>query len=58
MPGTTEHTVLCRGRALVGPADDPVELGPGDYVCYPGDAPHLFRALEPGTSAVMVLEHV
>jgi transcriptional regulator with XRE-family HTH domain len=58
MPGTTEHTVLCSGRALVGPADDPVELGPGDYVCYPGDAPHLFRALEPGTSAVMVLEHV
>ncbi len=58
MPGTTEHAVIGAGRALVGPADDPVELGPGDYVTYPGDAPHVFEALEAGTTAVMVLEHV
>lgn len=57
-PGSVEHVVIGTGRALVGPADDPVELGPGDYVTYPGDAPHIFRALEPGTSAVIVMEHV
>ena len=34
-----------------------VELGPGDYVSYPGDGPHLFAALEPGTTAVLVSEH-
>jgi transcriptional regulator with XRE-family HTH domain len=58
MPGTSEHVVLGSGRARVGPADEPVELAPGDYVCYPGDAPHVFEALRPDTSAVIVMEHV
>lgn len=56
--GVVEHLVLGRGRALVGPLDDPVELGPGDYLAYPGDEPHLFQALVPGTGAVLVSEHV
>src|SRR5580704_8821028 len=46
MPGVMEHVVLSAGRALVGVAGDSVELGPGDYVCYPGDIPHVFEALE------------
>ncbi|GAA1523974.1 XRE family transcriptional regulator [Actinomadura kijaniata] len=58
IPGTLEHVVLAAGRALVGPADDPVEMGPGDYVAYPGDARHVFEALEPDTSAMLVMEHV
>ncbi|WP_312720689.1 XRE family transcriptional regulator [Mobilicoccus sp.] len=57
MPGVVEHVVLCTGRALVGAAQEPVELGPGDYVSYPGDAPHTFRALEPATTAVLLSEH-
>lgn len=55
-PGTREHVVLCHGLARVGPPDAAVELGPGDYFAYPGDAPHIFEALEPGTKAVMVME--
>lgn len=58
MPGVVEHVVLSTGRALVGVLDDPVELTPGDYIAYPGDVPHVFRALEPDTSAVLVSEHV
>jgi len=58
MPGVVEHVVLSAGRALVGLADEPVELGPGDYVCYPADVPHVFEALEPGTRAVLVSEHI
>jgi quercetin dioxygenase-like cupin family protein len=58
MPGTIEHAVVGTGRALVGPADQPVELGPGDYIAYPGDIPHSCDALEPGTTVIMVLEHV
>jgi transcriptional regulator with XRE-family HTH domain len=58
MPGVIEHVVLSAGRALVGLAEDPVEVRPGDYVAYPGDAPHVFEALEPGTMAVLVSEHV
>lgn len=58
MPGTVEHVLIGTGRALVGPVDAPVELGPGDYVTYPGDAPHTFQALEPHTTAVIVMEHI
>ncbi|WP_395293589.1 helix-turn-helix domain-containing protein [Kitasatospora hibisci] len=58
MPGTVEHLLLGAGRALAGPTEAPVELLPGDYVSYPGDAPHVFRALEPGTLAVIVMEHI
>jgi hypothetical protein len=46
------------GRALVGPQDEPVELGPGDYMTYPGDVPHIFKALEPGTTCVLIMEHI
>ncbi len=58
MPGTIEHVVLGTGRALAGPSGEPVELGPGDYVVYPGDVPHVFDGLEPDTTAVIVMEHV
>lgn len=58
MPGVIEHVVLSTGRALVGLAEDPVELSPGDYIAYPGDVPHVFKALEPDTAAVLVSEHV
>ncbi|MFJ4772817.1 helix-turn-helix domain-containing protein [Streptomyces uncialis] len=57
MPGTVEHLVVGAGRVLAGPQDAPVELGPGDYVSYPGDVPHLCEALEPGTTCVMVMQH-
>jgi len=57
-PGATEHVVLSTGRALVGPAGEPADLGPGDYIAYPGDAPHIFKALEPDTTAVLIMEHI
>jgi transcriptional regulator with XRE-family HTH domain len=57
MAGVVEHIVICEGRALVGLTDDPVELRPGDYISYPGDVPHIFEALEPGTRAVEISEH-
>ena len=57
-PGTTEHVVLSTGRALVGPAGQPADISPGDYISYPGDAPHIFNALEPDTTAVMIMEHI
>jgi transcriptional regulator with XRE-family HTH domain len=56
--GTMEHLILGSGRVLAGPAGDAVELGPGDYLRYPGDVPHVFDALEPGTLGVIIMEHV
>ena len=58
MPGTIEHLVLSTGRVLAGPTGEAVELWPGDYVTYPGDIPHVFDALEPDTTGVIVMEHV
>jgi transcriptional regulator with XRE-family HTH domain len=58
MPGVIEHIVLSSGRARVGITDNPVELAPGDYIAYPGDQPHVFEALEPDTTAVIVSEHI
>jgi len=55
--GSVEHLVVARGRIRCGPVDTPVELGPGDYAAFPGDVPHTYEALEPGTWAVLVMEH-
>ncbi|WP_028659125.1 helix-turn-helix domain-containing protein [Nocardioides insulae] len=57
MPGVVEHVVIGVGRARVGPAAAPVELGPGDYITYSGAEPHVFEALEPETTAVLISEH-
>ena len=58
MPGVVEHVVIGAGRALVGVAGEAAELSPDDYIRYPGDLPHVFEALEPGTHAVLVSEHI
>lgn len=57
IPGSVEHVVVGAGRIKAGPSGEPVELGPGDYLSFPGDAPHHYEALEPGTWAVLVMEH-
>jgi transcriptional regulator with XRE-family HTH domain len=56
--GVVEHVVIGAGRALVGVTGEPVELAPGDYIRYPGDVAHVFEALEPGTLALLLSEHV
>jgi transcriptional regulator with XRE-family HTH domain len=58
MSGTVEHLIVSTGRMLAGPRTEPIELGPGDYLVYPGDIPHTAQALEPGTTALLVSEHV
>jgi transcriptional regulator with XRE-family HTH domain len=56
IPGSVEHIVVGAGRILAGPAGEAVELGPGDYVTFPGDVPHHYEALE-DSWAVLVMEH-
>lgn len=57
LPGSIEHVILGTGRALVGPAANPETLEPGDYISYPGDQAHTFRALARGTTAVLIQEN-
>ncbi|SHL24961.1 transcriptional regulator, XRE family with cupin sensor [Pseudonocardia thermophila] len=56
--GTTEHLIVITGRWLAGPEAEPVELNVGDYIRFRGDRPHRYEALEPGSTAVLVMEHV
>ena len=55
-PGTVEHVIISSGRARLGPADQPLELSAGDYISYSADREHVFEALEPETTAVMLIE--
>jgi transcriptional regulator with XRE-family HTH domain len=56
LPGSVEHIVVAAGRIMAGPVGEMVELGPGDYVTFPGDVPHHYEALEDAW-AVLVMEH-
>jgi transcriptional regulator with XRE-family HTH domain len=56
--GTTEHLIVLTGRWSAGPEDEPIELAVGDYLRFRGDRPHRYEALEPGSSAVLVMEHI
>jgi transcriptional regulator with XRE-family HTH domain len=57
LPGTLEHLVVVRGRLRVGPEGALAELRAGDYGRFPGDVPHVYEALEPGTEVVMLMAH-
>jgi transcriptional regulator with XRE-family HTH domain len=57
IPGSVEHVIVAAGRVRTGPETEPIDLGPGDYVAFPGDIPHVYEALEPGTWAVLIMEH-
>jgi len=57
LPGSVEHLVVAAGQLRVGPEHEEIDLGPGDYVTFPGDIPHRYQALEAGTWAVLVMEH-
>ncbi len=56
IPASIEHIVVGAGRFRAGPIGEEVELGPGDYLTFPGDVPHHYQALEPSW-AVLVMEH-
>jgi transcriptional regulator with XRE-family HTH domain len=43
--GVTEHLTVFRGHARVGPVPAPLSAGPGEYVSWAADAPHLYEAL-------------
>ncbi|MEQ3549958.1 XRE family transcriptional regulator [Pseudonocardia nematodicida] len=57
LPGTIEHLVVASGRWSAGPDGEEVDLDPGDYLTFPGDRPHAYRAHSPGATAVLVMEY-
>jgi transcriptional regulator with XRE-family HTH domain len=43
------------GHVRVGPATQPIELGPGDYARYSGSVPHIYEAIEPASGTLLIL---
>lgn len=56
-PGIVERVLLTSGRILVGPADRPSELGPGDFIRFPADRPHVYAALESPCRGVLLVDY-
>jgi transcriptional regulator with XRE-family HTH domain len=53
--GVEEHLHVHSGRVRVGPADAPVELGPGDFARYSGSVPHIYEALGGEAAGTLVI---
>jgi transcriptional regulator with XRE-family HTH domain len=55
--GVIESLVLTEGRLLIGPVVSPSTLGPGDYIRFPGDVPHLYEAIDEPAHGILVMSH-
>src|SRR5580658_5962199 len=44
--GVVERVFVYTGTIQVGPAGDPLTLGPGDYARYGADRPHVYRSAD------------
>jgi transcriptional regulator with XRE-family HTH domain len=53
--GVEERLHIFTGRVRVGPVDDAVELGPGDYAVYSGAVPHVYEALGGEASGTLLM---
>ena len=42
--GSRIHVYVLEGKLIAGPVERITELGPGDYVSFPVDVPHVFEA--------------
>ena len=42
--GVVERVFVHAGTITVGPASEPITLGPGDYARYSGEGPHVYRS--------------
>lgn len=52
-----EHVAVTSGQLRVGPTEAPHELGPGDYVCFPANGPHVYEAVDGPVTSILMLEY-
>ncbi len=52
-----EHVLVTAGVLRIGPPHAPYELGPGDYVCFPAHAPHIYETVSGPVTSVLLLEY-
>jgi transcriptional regulator with XRE-family HTH domain len=56
-PGIVECVLVASGRMRAGPADDPVELEPDDFVRYPADRAHVYTALDVRCTGILLVDY-
>jgi transcriptional regulator with XRE-family HTH domain len=52
-----EHVIVTSGVLRVGPPASPFQLGPGDYVCFPAQQPHIYETVGGPVVSVLLLEY-
>lgn len=52
-----EHVVVISGQLRVGSPGAPHELGPGDYVCFSAQGPHIYETVGGPVTSVLMLEY-
>ena len=53
--GVVERVFVYAGTITVGPASDPLTLGPGDYARYGGDRPHFYRSADEDCQGLLLV---
>ncbi|TDQ50867.1 XRE family transcriptional regulator [Actinomycetospora succinea] len=52
---SVESLYVLSGTVSAGPVDDPKTLGPGDFIRFTADGPHMYRALDGTAEALLVI---
>ena len=52
---SVESLYVLSGTVSAGPADDPRTLGPGDFIRFTADGPHMYRAVDGTAEALLVI---
>jgi transcriptional regulator with XRE-family HTH domain len=55
--GVVERVLVHQGMITVGPASDPLTLGPNDYARYSGDGPHVYRSGDEDCHGVLLVSY-
>ncbi len=55
--GVAERVLVHAGTITVGPASDPLTLGPGDYARYAADRPHVYRSAGEDCHGVLLVAY-
>jgi len=50
-----ERVFVYTGTIEVGPAGDPLTLGPGDYARYGADRPHVYRSADGDCRGILLV---
>ena len=56
--GVVERVLVHEGTITVGPATDPLTLGPGDYARYGADRSHVYRSADEDCHGVLLVGYL